>query len=63
MLSMKPKGKAVDFNHIKEKVERDLKIKERKEVEEVLNQLISLKMVYILLVKKEENIFPKFFQK
>ncbi|OYT42272.1 MAG: hypothetical protein B6U78_01650 [Candidatus Aenigmarchaeota archaeon ex4484_224] len=42
MLSMKPKGKAVDFNHIKEKVERDLKIKERKEVEEVLNQLISL---------------------
>ncbi len=41
MLSMKPEGKRVDFNHIKEKVERDLKIKDVETIRKVVSNLIK----------------------
>ncbi len=52
MLSMKPKGKAVDFNHIKEKFERDLKIKNGEEVKHVVNDLIKKGFI-----KFENNLY------
>ena len=41
MFSMKPEGKRVDFNHIKEKVERDLKVKDVGRIRRVLQNLVE----------------------
>ncbi len=41
MFCMKPEGKEVDFNHVREKVERDLKIKDPAIVKNALTKLIN----------------------
>jgi len=41
MFSMKGVGKRVDFNHIKEKLSRDLKISSDEEIQKILNGLIQ----------------------
>ncbi len=47
MLSMKPKGKMVDFNHIAEKFGRDLKIFEREKIKSIIDDLVKRGFIQI----------------